>query len=357
MRPTQSLLMSMHDCLYIIYFKNMYVTDQPYSISLGMYISPQSHDRQNRAHDAMTAQDDLAPLGFTGVTTGREMDGNGESCAVMWSVTRFGFEPALTGAFWLQPDPETCGKHPGAACFRVATWVRLEDGYCPGRGVFVVSTHLDHWSHGAREHGARLVRARVSQLLAHARAGDAAIVCGDFNASPGGRVHEIITELNTPLADAVASLPSSKAAEGTLHMFDCCTARPASRIDWVLHSAHLAPVAVTVDHTVIHGVPASDHWFVAADLSWRANESASKLAGMYPPLPVLEPGEYAVIMGPDSQYGQSGWVLSSHRCGGSSVGADVTRVMIHKRPCSTHRWHFEPAGTAWRIIVSANGDE
>lgn len=122
---------------------------------------------------------DSALTGYASVAVGRD-DGKhaGEAAPVFYRTDRY--EQHGSGTFWLSQTPEVPGsKGWGAACTRIATWVRLTDRH-NGDTVLFMNTHFDHISDSARVMAAIMLRQRLDILAKNNRF----ILTGDFNALP-----------------------------------------------------------------------------------------------------------------------------------------------------------------------------
>lgn len=201
------------------------------------------------------------------VVRSREVDPErGEACPLLYRSDRWRLVDQ--GTFWISSTPDEPGSSDWeSACPRIATWGRFAPRRpMPALGgtLLVVNTHLDHRSARAREEGARLVRALVD------RHEGAAIVMGDFNAPPDGRVMQILQgPPHAPLRDAHADFPGG-AGHGTYHGFR--GAGGAARIDWILFNDRLARLDATIDRSSREGRFPSDHFPVSAILQPRLRE-------------------------------------------------------------------------------------
>ena len=163
---------------------------------------------------------------------------------------------------WLSKTPAKAGSVGwDAALPRLITWARLEFKSNPLVQVTVLNTHFDHKGKVAREKSAEEVR-----LYAEALGGKRVVVTGDFNARPGSRVHEILTEDRGnlhELRDTWYYLHGSKGG-GTYNGFTSKTDGP--RIDWILVNRRFDIEAAEIDHAMPNGQPPSDHFPVTAIL-------------------------------------------------------------------------------------------
>lgn len=216
------------------------------------------------AHQKRDLEAALPAYSFAGV--GRD-DGAvaGEFSPVAWRRDRF--VPAGSGTFWLSSTPSRPGKGWDAAYPRIATWVLLRDRDS-GRMLRVVSTHFDNVGAQARERSAELV-ARWSKPLV--RAGEAAIVLGDFNSGPGSSPIVLLAdEARSGLR--MARDVSQSAPEGPTATYNGFRNETADEppIDHVFVSPDLSVLRHVVVSPVGGGPPPSDHYPVVVDLAFGA---------------------------------------------------------------------------------------
>lgn len=185
---------------------------------------------------------DAALPGHHRISRSRDGSGLDEACAIHTARARF--KPVEGGTFWLSETPDVPAsvswgsRHP-----RIVTWTRLLDRET-AREVTIANTHLDHASPQAREHGARLLAARLP----------GAILMGDFNAAPGEAAHSILID---------AGWTDGGAREPTYHGF---TGRASARIDHIFVPPGHRLVATHVLAPMRDGIHGSDHHAVVADL-------------------------------------------------------------------------------------------
>lgn len=202
--------------------------------------------------------------GYARVSAGRNDGRNsGEMTAVYFKTARFTLLDS--GHFWFSTSPDRPGKRSWGAWWpRMATWVHLRDDYT-GRDFFAFNAHFSSASRNAREHSAVLLREQVFAI-----AGDApAVVLGDFNTAEGTAPYETLTADGT-LVDTfrvVHAVPGRD--ENTRHRFGGGTR--GERIDWVLATSRLRVNASGILNQKINGRWVSDHFPVAAELSWPAS--------------------------------------------------------------------------------------
>lgn len=92
------------------------------------------------------------------------------------------------GSFWLSETPDKMSKDWGAACYRVCSYVILNDNATEKQFV-VFNTHLDHVSDLARINGINVVLEKIKAF-----GGYPAIIMGDFNAEETTATYAAATE-------------------------------------------------------------------------------------------------------------------------------------------------------------------
>ncbi|KAF0974596.1 hypothetical protein FDP41_006628 [Naegleria fowleri] len=154
--------------------------------------------------------------GFSIFSTGREAKNGGEHCTVMVHLHHTdpmmnhpNSDPVATypttttpnyssGTFWLSETPEKPSRYWDAACYRIATWVKVpipikrndqEEGKATGGSttyhLLYINTHWDHFSSRACMHSAKLIKNFVKeQVLTNNNSDEnliGVVVSGDFN--------------------------------------------------------------------------------------------------------------------------------------------------------------------------------
>jgi endonuclease/exonuclease/phosphatase family metal-dependent hydrolase len=237
-------------------------------------------------HQVNDLQRALPEYAFYGV--GRD-DGKtrGEYSGIFYRKDRFTQHDA--GSFWLSATPERPGtsfytvgdacaraatkgiltgdirfKTFSWPCARIASWVTLTDEKAQ-RELVVLNMHWDHISGPARQKTALLVRERLSKL-----AGDLpTIVMGDLNAHEDTiEVKELMGKKDSngrKLADSFRDVHSNRLPNESSYN-DWRGRLKGSRIDYILHSEELTPVAAAIVRTNYDGFWPSDHYPVTATL-------------------------------------------------------------------------------------------
>lgn len=172
------------------------------------------------------------------------------------------FDLKACGTFWLGLDPARPSLDWEAAFPRCATWARLVDRV-DGKPLLFVSTHFDHDSEAARLESAAL----ILKFLSDARGGESeaapVVIVGDFNTDASLGVHQQLIDGPPPLLDAWEETnggPSAPYADGTFHDFTGEALAAVGRIDWILFSAPLTPLATDLLASDRGGLYPSDHF-------------------------------------------------------------------------------------------------
>jgi endonuclease/exonuclease/phosphatase family metal-dependent hydrolase len=172
---------------------------------------------------------DKAFPSYSRVGVGRD-DGKaeGEFSPVYFNSSKY--KALSSGTFWLSQTPLVAGSRGwDAACNRVVSWVQLMEGNS-GKPFFVFCTHFDHMGEVARRNSAKLLIHAVDSLAGE----NAAIVLGDFNATPGSEPYQLITGKTHPahLTDALTLCKKVKGPEYTYTGFKV-GGIPGQRIDYI----------------------------------------------------------------------------------------------------------------------------
>ena len=213
-----------------------------------------------RVHQLEALEADLPAYRFIGV--GRD-DGvrAGEFSPLAFLKERY--DLIGNGHFWLSETPATPSVGFDAAFPRLATWAHLEDRKT-GTAILAVNTHFDHVGVSARLEGAKLIR---TFILENRKPCEAAILAGDFNATPDEASYQaIVTAGGGFLEDSrtVSRTPPFGPA-GTFNGFDIF-AKQSSPIDHIFVDKHarVARHGVITQHD--EGRLPSDHYPVIADI-------------------------------------------------------------------------------------------
>lgn len=109
-----------------------------------------------------------------------------EMNAVFW--LKEAYDCIDKGTFWLSETPEQESKYAGAGCYRVCSYVVLQEK--AGAGMYIhINTHLDNLSEQAANYGAQVIMTRA-QALRDKYPQAALVLTGDFNETPGMQAYE-----------------------------------------------------------------------------------------------------------------------------------------------------------------------
>jgi endonuclease/exonuclease/phosphatase family metal-dependent hydrolase len=178
--------------------------------------------------------------GYEAYALGREADGGGEMCAILWRSERF--DLIDSGSFGLAPQGELGVKAWDAALPRICSWVQLYDRV-QDRSFWVYNAHFDHVGVQARLESAKLILERIAQRDSANGATMPVILLGDFNCKPGSEPYTLLREqlqdchmLGQLAFDAAGNvLPFDELAHGSFHDFTGHAA--GQRIDYVFSTS------------------------------------------------------------------------------------------------------------------------
>ena len=123
---------------------------------------------------------------YDSVITYRDNAVNSEGCPVFYRKDLYNLKDK--GSFWLSETPDQTSKDWDAACYRICSYVILEEKET--KETFVVfNTHLDHVSDEARINGIAVVLDKIQQF-----GGYPSMIMGDFNATEDSETYKSATE-------------------------------------------------------------------------------------------------------------------------------------------------------------------
>jgi endonuclease/exonuclease/phosphatase family metal-dependent hydrolase len=199
-------------------------------------------------HQIKDMLEELPGYDFSGL--GRD-DGmiSGEYSAIFFDKKRFSLQKE--GTFWLSPTPDIPSKGWDAAILRICSWAKLNDKNT-GSEFYIFNTHFDHIGEHARRESAALI---LDKIYAIANDGPV-ILCGDFNATPGSKTINIITE---KLRDCrYISQENPYGPEGTWNAFDYNSPLDV-RIDYIFVDKNAEVIKYAVLDDAINQRFPSDH--------------------------------------------------------------------------------------------------
>lgn len=123
---------------------------------------------------------------YDSVITFRDETPYSEGCPVFYNTSLYNLKDK--GSFWLSETPEAMSKDWDAACYRICSYVILEEKE-NGKEFVVFNTHLDHVSDTARINGIRVVLDKIAQF-----GGLPSVIIGDLNAAEDSETYRSVTE-------------------------------------------------------------------------------------------------------------------------------------------------------------------
>lgn len=123
---------------------------------------------------------------YDSVITYRDNAFNSEGCPVFYRKDVYNLIDK--GSFWLSETPNEMSKDWGAACYRICTYVILEDIETAKQFV-IFNTHLDHISDEARINGISVVLDKIKEFGSLP-----SLIMGDFNCEEGSETYKAVTE-------------------------------------------------------------------------------------------------------------------------------------------------------------------
>ncbi len=125
-------------------------------------------------------------VGFDSVIEFRDNTPIAEGCPVFYRSDMYTLVDK--GSFWLSQTPEVMSKDWDSACYRICSYVILEEKETNKQFV-VFNTHLDHVSDEARIKGIGVVLDKIKQFGSLP-----SIIMGDFNADESSVTYENVTK-------------------------------------------------------------------------------------------------------------------------------------------------------------------
>lgn len=134
---------------------------------------------------------------------GDSNESNSEMNSIFWLRDRFTCIEKNT--FWLSNTPDTESKYQGAGCYRICSYVVLEDKNS-GKRLIHMNTHLDNASDEARKFGADVILEKIHRLQKDF--GDITVILtGDFNDIESGIP---CLEITKKLTSCYSIMPENK---------------------------------------------------------------------------------------------------------------------------------------------------
>ena len=124
--------------------------------------------------------------GYDSVITYRDKSVIAEGCPIFYRTDLY--KLIDKGSFWLSETPEVMSKDWNSACYRICSYVILEEK-ASAKQFVVFNTHLDHISDEARINGIAVVLDKIEQFGSLP-----SMIMGDFNAAEGSQTYISATE-------------------------------------------------------------------------------------------------------------------------------------------------------------------
>lgn len=125
--------------------------------------------------------------GYDSVITYRDNAFNSEGCPVFYRSDLYTL--IEKASFWLSETPERMSRDWGAACYRICSYVILQEK-TSGKQFVVFNTHLDHISDEARINGISVVLEKIKAFGSLP-----AVIMGDFNAREDSETYKKATQI------------------------------------------------------------------------------------------------------------------------------------------------------------------
>lgn len=195
--------------------------------------------------------------GYDSVITYRDDTAFSEGCPVFYNTSLYNLKDK--GSFWLSETPEVMSIDWDSACYRICSYVILEEKQT-GKAFVVFNTHLDHVSDEARINGIGVVLDKIAQF-----GGLPSVIIGDLNAAEDSETYRSVTQ---NFLDAKYQLQNPQIS-ATYQNWGTELDRPC--IDYCMISkTGFAVNSYKVVQTTYDGVYPSDHFPLSVSLTLTA---------------------------------------------------------------------------------------
>lgn len=224
-------------------------------------VQPDSVGTQEMNSDWMEKLQDLMPAydSYGVKRGGDDNEKKSEMNAVFWLKDKY--DCVEQNTFWLSSTPEQESKFDGAGCYRICSYVVLQNKET-GKQYIHMNTHLDNASEEAADYGAQVICAYLADLQAKYPQ-TAVVLTGDFNEYKDGEACQTVAQVLNNTADvaADAAMPQITYQQwGELEEKD-----GGAPIDYIFtSSANVARTAVLND---LSNGYVSDHYGIFAELA------------------------------------------------------------------------------------------
>jgi endonuclease/exonuclease/phosphatase family metal-dependent hydrolase len=191
--------------------------------------------------------------GYKWFGVGRNGGEKGEHSAIFYKADKF--KIIKSGSFWLSPtDTENPNVGWDAALTRVCTWAQFKEiktGY-----VFnFFNVHMDHVGVLARRESAKLIMAKMKQMVA----GVPTILTGDFNVDQTSEAYKTINDSGM-LTDCFTLSPIKLANNNSFNSFNINKGGPGMRIDHIFVTKDFKVKRYAIITQTYQGKAPSDHY-------------------------------------------------------------------------------------------------
>lgn len=121
---------------------------------------------------------------------GDDKESTSETNALFWLKDKYTCKDKNT--FWLSETPEKESVYEGSACYRICSYVLLENNET-GKSYIHMNTHLDHISDDARVFGANVIIDKILELREKYGENIPIVLTGDFNDTVDTPMYNAIT--------------------------------------------------------------------------------------------------------------------------------------------------------------------
>lgn len=192
---------------------------------------------------------------YDSVGRGRDADGGGEQCPLVYDAERLQLLEWDQDALSSTPDaPGSSGW--GNLIPRVVVTGRFLDR-ATGKHITAVNTHLDHMSRKSRQRSAEAIRSLA------ARTEGAVVVLGDFNTGISSQPYQALTSGGV-LADAWNEAPQRLTELWGTFPHYRAPKLGRKRIDWIMVNGAVTVVGMGINTARYNGAWPSDHTPVQA---------------------------------------------------------------------------------------------
>ena len=193
-------------------------------------------------------------IGYDSIITYRDNTYFSESCPIFYRSDKFTLIDK--GSFWLSETPEKMSKSWNAACYRICSFVILEQKSNSTRFV-VFNTHLDHISDEARIGGIGVILDKIKAF------GDLpSMIMGDFNSYEDSKTYQMATESFDDAKYLTADPDKSSTYQNWGKALDtpCIDYFMLSKGDFSVNTFHTV-------RTIFDGAYPSDHFPIYTELT------------------------------------------------------------------------------------------